>query len=135
MLTVQNIGLVRALAPLLLKDNIRINCVSPGMVILTEIYMSELNKVQMATRLSDGWREGHNDWVTPMPTLVKAFLTFVEDERLTGCLLEASGPKCYFHDEPPYQNAVIKSIMDSDSVAQKPVRPDDMPTVLDFQTK
>ncbi|CAM1505038.1 Fc.00g106750.m01.CDS01 [Cosmosporella sp. VM-42] len=86
---------VRATARVLkIKENIRINCVLPG-IVATNIIPPEM--IAAVTP----------ECLTPVSTIVAAYNKCLEDESLSGEAIECSAEKMLFTPRPEYQNGRV----------------------------
>lgn len=85
------LGLVRSSAPLFAKENITVNCICPAFV-----------PTNLAPKkLLDSFPKEH---FTPVETIVRAFLVFADDPKLTGKVAHCSLDQIYYAEKPPYPN-------------------------------
>lgn len=82
----------RALS-LLQKDNINFNLVLPG-IVPTAIIPKELVDAVSA------------DFLTPISTIVKAYMKFLEDDTLWGQAIECSVDRLLFSKQPEYLDGI-----------------------------
>lgn len=85
------VGLTRALGPVLQRQNIQLNAICPAFV------PTGLCPEGMLDRFP-------KEHITPMSTVIKAYDTFLEDDRLCGQIVELSLDKLYFRTQPDYPN-------------------------------
>ena len=80
------VGLMRALAPTLAKENIRVNCTLPGVV---------------QTNLCDeeAWKSFPSGQFTTTANIVAAVKRIIEGKSLTGKAVEISKDKTYYRDQ------------------------------------
>ena len=90
------VGLVRALAPVYLRDNITINCLNPVLV--------ETNL--MPKHIAQKYDDPPN--MTPMSTVLKAFDAILNDKNLTGQTMELSLDEVVFKQQPDYSRPNTK---------------------------
>ncbi|OQV04652.1 hypothetical protein CLAIMM_09505 [Cladophialophora immunda] len=85
------VGLVRSAAPVLQKENIRVNCVCPAFVPTNLAPASLLSAMP-------------KEHLTPMSTIVRAFDSFATDASLVGKVAECSLGDIYYRDQVEYCN-------------------------------
>ncbi|OCL08026.1 NAD(P)-binding protein [Glonium stellatum] len=85
------IGLTRASGPVFVKEYITVNCICPAFL-ATNLCPKQL---------LDKFPKEH---ITPMSTVLKAFDTFLGDDKMTGQSVELSLGKLYFRQQPEWAN-------------------------------
>ncbi|KAM5366557.1 hypothetical protein ACJZ2D_010454 [Fusarium nematophilum] len=86
---------VRATARILkIKENIRINCVLPG-IVSTKIIPPEMIAAVSA------------ECITPLETITSAYSKFLQDDTLYGEAIECSADKMLFTPRPEFQNGRV----------------------------
>ncbi|KAI1607949.1 15-hydroxyprostaglandin dehydrogenase [Exophiala viscosa] len=89
------LGLVRCMAPVLkAKENITINAVMPGIVPTSIMPQEMLDAVS-------------EECLTPVTTIVAAYVRLLDDRELTGQAIECSAYKLLFSAQPDYLNGWI----------------------------
>ena len=89
------VGLTRAIGPTFQKESISVNCICPSFV-LTNL---------CPPHVRDLFPKEH---ITPMDTVLEAFSRFLEDETMTGQIVELSLDQLYFRTPPEWANASQK---------------------------
>ncbi|OQV04814.1 hypothetical protein CLAIMM_09642 [Cladophialophora immunda] len=86
------VGLTRSLGQRLkeLGEPITVNCICPGLVhtALTKIYSFTCPE----------------EYITPASTIVKAFMSFIDDSSLTGQAAECSGENVHYRQRPEFSD-------------------------------
>ncbi|KAF2102909.1 3-beta-hydroxysteroid dehydrogenase [Rhizodiscina lignyota] len=85
------VGFMRSIAPRMIKDSIRVNCICPG-------------TVRTGLLSKEGWETYPNEAFTPIEKVVEVVNLFVEDETLYGKAAEIIKNKHYWQDAPPYSD-------------------------------
>lgn len=85
------VGLTRAAGPVFAKEGITVNCINPAFI-KTNLCPPELLKV---------WPKEH---ITPLSTAIKAINAFLEDDTMTGQVVELSQEEIYFREMVDYPN-------------------------------
>ncbi|CAG9986168.1 unnamed protein product [Clonostachys byssicola] len=83
------IGLVRSVAPVFQKENIRVNCICPAFV-PTGLAPEFLLKVMPS------------EHITPMSTIMRAFDNFAKDSSLVGKVAECSQGNIFYREQVEY---------------------------------
>lgn len=105
------VGLVRALAPVYLKDKITINCLCPTLI---ETNLMPKHMV----------REFHvPEETTPMSTALKAIDRVVQDHSLTGQIMELTLNEVVFKQKPEYSRKNIKWMFDQSEMWERVCAP------------
>lgn len=90
------VGVVRALAPVYLKDSITINAILPTLI----------NTNLMPREVADEFHVPEQ--TTPMSTALKAFDAVLADDKLTGQIMELSLDDVVFKQQPEYSRKNTK---------------------------
>ena len=90
------VGLVRALAPIYLKDNISVNALNPALV----------DTNLMPKHVAEKFKDPRN-W-TAMSTVLKAFDAILADKDLTGQTMELTTGEVVFKQQPDYSRQNIE---------------------------
>ncbi|KAK9460474.1 uncharacterized protein V1516DRAFT_664871 [Lipomyces oligophaga] len=85
------VGLVRSTASVLKHENVTINCVCPAFV------ETNLAPKEIIAKMP-------KEHITPMSTIMRAFLAFQDDPSLTGQVAECSLGDIYYREVLPYAN-------------------------------
>jgi len=98
------VGLVRASGPAFLKENITVNAICPAFI------PTNLCPPEVAAR----WPKEH---ITPLSTVNKAIDAFLQDDKMTGQVVELSQENIYFRQQVDYVNESQRWIgMHSDAI-------------------
>jgi 15-hydroxyprostaglandin dehydrogenase (NAD) len=92
------VGFMRSLAPVMAKENIRVNCTLPGAV---------------RTNLCDSetWDMFPEQQFTTVDNIVSAVTGLLEDRSLTGKAAEISQGKVYYRDQHEFCDEQMKMVM------------------------
>jgi 15-hydroxyprostaglandin dehydrogenase (NAD) len=85
------VGLTRSCGPVFLKENITVNCICPAFVVTG----------LCPPNIRDIFPKEH---ITPMETVIKAFDTFLDDDKMTGQTVELSLDELHFRKQVDYPN-------------------------------
>lgn len=85
------VGLTRASGAKFLPENITVNCICPAFVPTNLCPPHVLHLFP-------------KEHITPMSTVLKAFDTFLRDDKLTGQVVELSLDQLYYRKQPKWAN-------------------------------
>lgn len=85
------VGLVRACGPEFATEGITVNCICPAFVPTNLCPPHVLHLFP-------------KEHITPMTTVLKAFDTFIADDKMTGQVVELSLDQLYFREQPGWAN-------------------------------